>query len=175
MIDSVRPSPAEINDAAILARSRRVQSHQKLVRLGRRRRGVYRNLPGTDDCRCRRWCQHNTNISVTVTVGDTAAAGSIEIRNANTDPNTADVNTVCNFGDPFPCPPNDQGITLIPSCGKLGAFSVCDPDGADPDVFVITGTPSGSVGTECAGMLFDFALIDPIFGQYRFTPKAVST
>ena len=108
---------------------------------------------------------------VAVTVGDTGVAASIEIRNTNTAPNTAGVNTVCNFGDSFPCPSNDQGITLIPSCGKLGAFSVCDPDGADPAVITITGTPTGGAGTECAGMLFDLALIEPGFGQYRFTPK----
>ena len=106
-----------------------------------------------------------------VSVGDTDLPGSIELRNANTDPQTTDVNTVCNFGDALPCPVDDQGITLTPSCGMLGAFSVCDPAGADPGVFTITGTPTGSAGTECDGMQFDFAVIDPVLGQYRFTPQ----
>jgi hypothetical protein len=72
-----------------------------------------------------------------VTLGDTGLPASIEILNRNTVPNANDVNTVCNFGDGFPCPAADPGITLIPSCGQLGAFSVCDPAGADPGVIVM--------------------------------------
>ena len=106
-----------------------------------------------------------------VTVGQTGVAASIAVTNQNTTPNTADVNTVCNFGDPAPCPGGDPGITLIPSCGVLGSFSVCAPTGADPNVVQVAPTGVGDVGTECAGMVFDITLIDPAFGQLRFTPQ----
>ena len=106
-----------------------------------------------------------------VTVGQTGVAASIAVTNQNTTPNTADVNTVCNSGDPAPCPSGDPGITLIPSCGVLGSFSVCAPTGADPNVVQVAPTGVGDAGTECAGMVFDVTLIDPAFGQLRFTPQ----
>ena len=84
-------------------------------------------------------------------------------------------NTVCNFGDAFPCPVGDPGITLIPSCGQLGAFSVCTPAGADPGVFQLSATGQGQVGTACALMNFTITLIDPTFGQVRFTPQPAGT
>lgn len=106
-----------------------------------------------------------------VTVGQTAVAASIQLSNQNSPDDTAAVNTVCNFGDGFPCPAGDPGITLIPSCSALGVFSSCAPTGADPGVFQISPTAIGAPDTACAGMIFDVALIDPTFGQLRFTPQ----
>jgi hypothetical protein len=104
-----------------------------------------------------------------VTVGNTGIPASIEVRNANNDANTADTNTVCNFGDGFPCPAGDPGITLIPSCAALGAFSSCATP--DPGVFRVSDTATGAAGTACAGMVFNVSLIDPANGQVRFTPQ----
>ncbi len=106
-----------------------------------------------------------------VTVGQTAVAASIQLSNQNSPDDTAAVNTVCNFGDGFPCPAGDPGITLIPSCSALGVFSSCAPAGADPGVFQISPTATGAPGTACGGMTFDVVLIDPTFGQFRFTPQ----
>ncbi len=104
-----------------------------------------------------------------VNEGDTGVPVSIEVNNNNTPPQVSSV--VCNNGDPFPCPIGDPGITLIPSCGQLGAFSVCAPAGADPGVIAIPPTGTGAPGTACAGMVFDITPIDPTFGQLRFTPQ----
>ena len=104
-----------------------------------------------------------------VTVGDTGVPATIQMQNDNTTPNTSA--TLCNFGDPFPCPVGDPGITLIPSCGQLGLFSVCAPAGADPGVFLVSATGVGRVGSACAGTTFAITLIDPVFGQLRFTPE----
>ena len=105
----------------------------------------------------------------TVTVGQTGLPATIEVRNANNDANIGDTNTVCNFGDPFPCPAGDQGISLIPSCAGLGAFSACAL--ADPGVFRISDTAQGEPGTACAGMVFNVSLANPTTGQMRFTPQ----
>jgi hypothetical protein len=106
-----------------------------------------------------------------VAVGDKALKASITISNKNEIPNTTDANTVCNFGDAAPCPNGHPGITLIPSCGLLGDFSTCAPGGADPNVFEVSSTGVGDLGSACAGMVFDIALIDPAFGRLRFTPQ----
>ena len=39
-----------------------------------------------------------------VTVGASGLEASIELRNTNTDDNAADINTVCNAGDPIAVP-----------------------------------------------------------------------
>jgi hypothetical protein len=104
-----------------------------------------------------------------VTVGNTGVPATIELRNTDTDANAADTNTVCNFGDGAPCPAGDPGITLIPSCSRLGAFSACT--GAEPGVFRVSDTATGESGTACAGMVFNVGLIDPANGQVRFTPQ----
>ncbi len=109
----------------------------------------------------------------TVTVGDIGVPASVEVQNLNTTPDTNTANTVCNFGDGIPCPPGDPGITLIPSCAQLGAFSACT--GADPGVFQVSPTGVGDVGTACAGMPFTITLIDQVFGQLRFTPQPLGT
>jgi hypothetical protein len=104
-----------------------------------------------------------------VTVGNAGVAASIELRNTDTDANAGDTNTVCNFGDGAPCPAGDLGITLIPSCSSLGAFSSCT--GAEPGVFRISDGATGVAGTACAGMAFNVSLVDPANGQVRFTPQ----
>jgi hypothetical protein len=104
-----------------------------------------------------------------VTVGNTGVPASVELRNANNDADAGATNTVCNFGDAFPCPSGDPGITLIPACGQLGAFSACT--GPEPGVFRISDTATGAAGTACAGMVFNVSLIDPATGQVRFTPQ----
>jgi hypothetical protein len=109
----------------------------------------------------------------TVTVGNTGVAATIQLENDNTAPNTT--STVCNFGDALPCPAGDPGITLIPSCGQLGAFSACAPAGADPGVFQVSAGATGVAGSACAGMPFAVTLIDPTFGQLRFTPQPPGT
>ena len=104
-----------------------------------------------------------------VTVGQAGLPATIEVRNTNNDANLGDTNTVCNFGDGFPCPAGDQGISLIPSCAGLGAFSACAT--ADPGVFRISDTAQGAAGTACAGVVFNVGLADPANGQVRFTPQ----
>lgn len=103
------------------------------------------------------------------TVGNTGLPASIELRNTNTDTNAGHTNTVCNFGDPSPCPSGSPGITLIPACGQLGAFSACTAP--DPGVFRISDLATGQTGTECAGMAFNVSLAEPSTGQVRFTPQ----
>jgi hypothetical protein len=104
-----------------------------------------------------------------VTVGNTGVPASVELRNSNNDADAGATNTVCNFGDGFPCPSGDPGITLIPACAQLGAFSTCT--GPEPGVFRISDTATGAAGTACAGMAFNVSLIDPATGQVRFTPQ----
>jgi hypothetical protein len=104
-----------------------------------------------------------------VTVGNTGVPATIELRNTDTDANAGETNTVCNFGDGAPCPAGDPGITLIPSCSRLGAFSSCT--GAEPGVFRVSDTATGEAGTACAGMVFNVGLLDPANGQVRFTPQ----
>src|SRR4051794_5059228 len=113
------------------------------------------------------------NFPTVVTVGDAGVPASIQLQNNNTLPDTS--GTVCNAGDPFPCPGGDPGITLIPSCGQLGAFAACAPAGADPGVFKVSPSGVGEVGTACAALTFSIDLIDPVFGQLRFTPQPPGT
>ena len=108
-----------------------------------------------------------------VRVGDVGVPASVEVQNLNTTPDTNTANTVCNFGDGLSCPPGDPGITLIPSCAQLGAFSACT--GPDPGVFQVSSTGVGDVGTACAGVPFTITLIDQVFGQLRFTPLPLGT
>ena len=105
------------------------------------------------------------------TVGNAGLPASVELRNNNSAPNEGETNTVCNFGDGGPCPVGDPGITLIPSCGQLGAFSTCTPAGADPGVIRVSDTATGAAGTACAGMGFNVTLIEATLGQVRFTPQ----
>src|SRR5215207_4189238 len=103
------------------------------------------------------------------TVGNAGLPASVELRNTNTDVNASHTNTVCNFGDPSPCPAGSPGITLIPACGQLGPFSACTAP--DPGVFDISDVATGQVGTACAGMVFDVIVADAATGQVRFTPR----
>ena len=105
------------------------------------------------------------NFPADVTVGNVGVPAVIELRNTNTDVNAGQTNVVCNFGDGAPCPAGDPGITLIPSCSRLGAFSACT--GAEPGVFRISDLATGQAGTACAAMVFNVSLIDPANGQVR--------
>jgi hypothetical protein len=108
-----------------------------------------------------------------VVAGSTGLSASIKLENDNTAPDTS--STVCNAGDALPCPANDPGITLIPSCGRLGTFSECALAGADPGVFQVSGTATGQAGTACAGMSFDVKVINSTFGQLGFAPQPAGT
>src|SRR4029078_2090314 len=113
------------------------------------------------------------NFPHAVTVGDTGLPASIQLQNNNTLPDTS--GTVCNAGDAFPCPVGDPGITLLPSCGQLCALSACVRAGVDPGVFQVSTSGLGGTGTACAGVTFSIDLIDPVFGQLRFTPQPPGT
>src|SRR3954447_22399485 len=68
------------------------------------------------------------SIPGTLALGDAGVPVVLLLQNDSTPPTTTV--TVCNFGDPLPCPVGDPGITFIASCGLLGAFSVCTAAGA---------------------------------------------
>jgi hypothetical protein len=106
-----------------------------------------------------------------VTAGEPGLKASITLANQNTAPQAGATNTVCNFGDVLPCPAGAPGILLTPSCGQLGLSSVCAPAGADPNVVKVNSPGTGDLGSACAGMVFDIVLIDPVLGQWRFTPQ----
>ena len=104
-----------------------------------------------------------------ITVGQTGIPAIVQISNGDTAGDSAAANRVCNFGDPFPCPVGEQGITLTPSCGGIGPGVSC----AAPDAGVFTLAPvaTGVVGTSCSGMPFDVTLIDSTVGTWRLTPQ----
>jgi hypothetical protein len=105
-----------------------------------------------------------------VTVGASGLEASIELRNTNTDANAAEINTVCNAGDPAPCPTGARGIVLIPSCSAQGPDAACTR--FDPGVFAIAKTATGATGTACANTVFDVTTIEGPSGAVRFTPRA---
>ncbi len=105
-----------------------------------------------------------------VTVGASGLEASIELRNTNTDDNAADINTVCNAGDPAPCPVGARGIVLTPSCAAQGPDAACTR--FDPGVFAVSPTAAGAPGTACANTVFDVTVADAASGTVRFTPRA---
>ena len=107
----------------------------------------------------------------TVTVGQTGLPAAIAMTNFNTTPNSADTNTVCNAGEASPpCSAGEQGIVLVPACKQI-AGGQCTVAGADPGVFAISATGTGAVGSSCAGVVFDTAVVDPTYGTVRFVPR----
>lgn len=80
--------------------------------------------------------------------------------------------TVCALGD---CPelgPSGSGsITLTPSCGVVDPSVSCPAAGADPGVFRIASTPTGRVGSACAGQQFDLTVVNESTGTLRFEPR----
>lgn len=109
------------------------------------------------------------NFPPALTVGETGVPVSVELRNANTAPNTGDTNTVCEPGDPLPCRGSD--INLVSSCW-VDANSSCTTGGYEPGVFQPSSTAVGQVGTACAGQLFDVSVNNPTtVGSFRFTPR----
>lgn len=105
----------------------------------------------------------------TVTVGQTGLAASMTVRNDNTSPDFFATNRVCNAGDAAPCGAPDRGIVLVPACKQLTADGQCAAAGADPDVFRISTTATGTFGT-CAGVSFTTEVLQDAFGTVRFTP-----
>ncbi|MGH9281079.1 MAG: hypothetical protein ACRD12_23700 [Acidimicrobiales bacterium] len=57
-------------------------------------------------------------------------------------------------------------LTLVASCGT---FSPTCADGADPGVFLLSETGTGTAGTNCAGTAFDITGADSATGRVRFT------
>lgn len=106
-----------------------------------------------------------------VTLGQTGLTAIVQLSNENTPNNTMGVNVVCNGGDPAPCPAGDPGITLLPSCGKLGTFSDCDPAGTDAGVFAMHDFGTGVAGTACEGMTFDVKTLDAATGRLVLIPS----
>ncbi|HEY1537962.1 MAG TPA: hypothetical protein VGF63_01085 [Solirubrobacteraceae bacterium] len=105
----------------------------------------------------------------TVDVGQTGVGGSITLRNADTAPNAAAVNVVCDASDPTPpCSTPEQGIVLTPSCAQLDGDVCASPD---PGVFSLAPTAAGRAGTACAGMAFDVGLVSAAAGSWGFTPQ----
>ena len=81
--------------------------------------------------------------------------------------------TVCALGD---CPelgPSGAGsITLTPSCGVVDPSVSCPPAGGGPGrLSASSSTPTGRVGSACAGQVFDMTLIDAVTGTLRFEPR----
>ncbi len=106
-----------------------------------------------------------------VVVGQTGVAASISITNDNTAPDSS--STVCRHDDsqagPFPECFGAGGILLTPSCAaQHPSFTICLPDGADPGVFQISPTGSGSEA--CDGVTFEAVPLNDAFGNYRFDP-----
>jgi hypothetical protein len=102
-----------------------------------------------------------------VAAGDTAVPGSLTLTNTNTLPET--IATICNAGDPLPCPVGGNGITLVPSCGGVdAATSTC----AVPSlgVFKVSPTANGATGTECARVPFTVTPLNDGFGTVSLSP-----
>ncbi|MEA2185804.1 MAG: hypothetical protein QOK16_815 [Solirubrobacteraceae bacterium] len=111
-----------------------------------------------------------SNGSSTVTVGQTAIPATLTLRNLNSVPDASATNEVCNVGESSPpCTSPERGITLVPSCKQL-AGGQCTAAGADPDVFALSPSGTGQIGSSCGGMPFTMTVIDPVFGTVRFTP-----
>jgi hypothetical protein len=108
-----------------------------------------------------------------VTVGQTGIAASITITNNNTPPEIA--STVCRHDDLSTGPLGEcagaEGIVLTPSCGVQSVqFVVCTAPGADPNVFLINPSATGSGA--CLGVAFTAVPLNDAFGRYRFDPPS---
>jgi LPXTG-motif cell wall-anchored protein len=112
-----------------------------------------------------------------VTVGQTGLPASVDIYNFNTGDEALLTNSVCNAGDVGPpcgslihggLSPS-IGIYVTPSCAGVVAGQCMT---ADPGVFKVSPTALGRNASSCAGMSFDTAVVEPIFGIVNFTPFA---
>ena len=104
-----------------------------------------------------------------VALNATGISASLTLTNLNTAPET--VATICNAGDPAPCPTGGQGITFVPSCAGQDPVSLgC----AVPNtgVFRVGSTAKGAAGTTCAGMTFTVEPLNDAAGTVRFKPPA---
>ncbi len=97
----------------------------------------------------------------TVTVGQTALPGSIQILNTSTPPESAGNATI-------------NSINLVPACATTSFVGNgdCPAASAAPGVFALSPTGTGEAGTACAGQTFTIAIIDPATGQVSFTPSS---
>ncbi len=90
-----------------------------------------------------------------VTVGQTGVPASLQITNVSTPPTSSVVL---------------QAIQLTPSCGSATPAAFCPAAQADPGVLQASASGTGRAGSACAGQTFTIAIIDPITGQWGFTP-----
>src|SRR4051812_7191185 len=104
------------------------------------------------------------------TVGQKGLPASIQLKNVNSPPDDAQVNTVCNPAEAPPCASSEPGISLVPSCKHTNG-SGCALDGADPGVFGLPATALGRAATECAGVVFDIVPTGDALGTVRFVPR----
>ncbi|HVF77537.1 MAG TPA: hypothetical protein VNA28_04520 [Solirubrobacteraceae bacterium] len=95
-----------------------------------------------------------TSFPATVVVGSTGLAAQIVVTNQNTAPDTTSTIAA-------------TGITLTPTCGLLDGFG-CSAAGADPNVFVLQSSATGT-GTGCPGRAFIVSAPDAA-GAVRVTP-----
>ncbi|MFH1025884.1 MAG: DUF4215 domain-containing protein, partial [Nitrospirota bacterium] len=70
--------------------------------------------------------------------------------------------------DPGPVIVRD--ITLIPSCGVRTGTGTCALANADPGVFSVSATGTGSF--QCTGVTFTITETDAAIGEYTFTPDS---
>lgn len=113
--------------------------------------------------------QTQLTMPAAVTVGQTGVVATVTLTNADTGSDVATTNTVCNAGDPFPCPASGHGIALQPACSLLSGLTDCFPGDEDPTVFAVDPVAHGEIGYDCAGLTFDAAK-DPMTGQLLVTP-----
>ena len=109
-------------------------------------------------CRAgRRGGERRAELPPTVTVGDTGIAATIELRNTNTDADAARPTPSALRRHPRARPA--PGITMIPSCSRLGPFSACTSP--IPACSRISDLATGADGDRMRGMTFNVSLDRP--------------
>ncbi|MCA1571289.1 MAG: hypothetical protein LC798_13415, partial [Chloroflexi bacterium] len=103
-------------------------------------------------------------LPLTVVVGQSGLPGDVLLTNENTPPDGS--LTICDAGDPLPCPAGGEGITVLPSCGT----PVPSCATFDADVFALGPNAVGRAGTACAGIPFTVTRLAGASGRYRFDP-----
>jgi hypothetical protein len=107
-----------------------------------------------------------------VVVGQTGVPASIRLQNNNSPPDAATANTVCNAGEASPpCNSPEGGIVLVPACSAISGSGQCSVAGANPGVFDLSATGTGTAGSACAGQVFEIVETGDGFGTVRFVPQ----
>jgi hypothetical protein len=109
-----------------------------------------------------------------VRVGDSGTA-VLTLTNQNSAPDTGATNTICNIGDPCPSSPETLGISVVPSCQALAPGTSCVAGAEDPNVFALSATGTGVVGSACPNTIFDITRVttdSPDVGRYLFVARA---